>query len=57
MHEMGIVLNIVREAERQAEIYHVKRIGSLTLEVGELTGAEPQYIRNCFGPPRLKTRS
>lgn len=48
MHEMGIVLNIVREAERQAQIYHVKKIGSLTLEVGELTGAEPGYIRNCW---------
>lgn len=48
MHEMGIVLNIVREAERQAQMYHVKKIGSLTLEVGELTGAEPRYIRNCW---------
>lgn len=48
MHEMGIVLNIVREAERQAELYRVKKIGSLTLEVGELTGAEPPYIRNCW---------
>lgn len=45
---MGIVLNIVREAERQAQVYHVKKIGSLTLEVGELTGAEPRYIRNCW---------
>ena len=48
MHEMGIVLNIVREAERQAQIHHVNKIGSLTLEVGELTGAEPRYIRNCW---------
>lgn len=48
MHEMGVVLSIVREAERQAKFYHVNRIGSLTLQVGELTGAQPRYIRNCW---------
>lgn len=48
MHEMGIVLNIVREAERHAKIHNVNKIGSLTLVVGELSGAEARYIRTCW---------
>lgn len=48
MHEMGVVLNIVRTAERYAKSYNVKKIGTLTLQVGELTGLVPAYVKNCW---------
>ena len=48
MHEMGVVLSIVRELKKQAEMYNVKKIGSVTLEIGELTGVIPLYVHNCW---------
>lgn len=48
MHEMGVVLNIVREAEQQAKIYHAEKIGSLTLQIGELTGVMSHFVRSCW---------
>ena len=48
MHEMGIVLNVVREAEIQAKQYSVEKIGRLTLQIGELSGVEGGYVRACW---------
>lgn len=48
MHEMGVVLNIVREAQRQGKHNNVDKIGSLTLEVGELTGIESHFVYACW---------
>lgn len=44
MHEMGVVLNIVRSAERLARKYHVQKIGYVAIEVGEVSDALPRYI-------------
>lgn len=48
MHEMGVVLSIVRSAEQAAKANQVKQIGRLTLEIGELTGVIPRYVRACW---------
>lgn len=48
MHEMGVVLNIVRSAEQAAAANHVKKIHRLTLQVGELTGVIPGYVHACW---------
>ncbi len=48
MHEMGVVLNIVRTAEQAAKANHVAKIGRLTLQVGELTGVIPRYVYACW---------
>ncbi|WKY42957.1 hydrogenase maturation nickel metallochaperone HypA [Eubacteriaceae bacterium ES2] len=50
MHEMGVVLNIVREAEKQGKYYNIKKIGSLTLQIGELTGVETHFVYSCWSP-------
>lgn len=48
MHEMGVVLNIVRSAQEAAAANNVKKISRLTLEVGELTGVIPRYVHACW---------
>lgn len=48
MHEMGVVLNIVREAESLGKQYQVDKIGSLTLQVGELTGILSHFVHSCW---------
>lgn len=48
MHEMGVVLNIVRSAEQAAAVNNIKKIKRLTLEVGELTGVIPRYVHACW---------
>lgn len=48
MHEMGVVLNIVRTAEQAAKANHVSKIGRLTLQVGKLTGVIPRYVHACW---------
>lgn len=47
MHEMGVVLNIVREAEALGKQYQVEKIGRLTLQVGELTGILSHFVYSC----------
>lgn len=44
MHEMGVVLNIVRSAERLAKRYQLQKLGYITIEVGEISDALPRYI-------------
>lgn len=48
MHEMGIVLNIVRSAERHAAMNNVDRLGYVIVEVGELTGVVPNYLSSLW---------
>jgi hydrogenase nickel incorporation protein HypA/HybF len=48
MHEMGIVLNIVRTAEEHAKRNHACKIARLTLNIGDLTGVVSEYVRDCW---------
>ena len=38
MHEMGIVLHLAKSLDEIAEQNHLKKIGSVTLQVGEVSG-------------------
>lgn len=44
MHELSVVLNIVRHTEKLAKQYNVKKLGYISVEVGELSGALAQYM-------------
>jgi len=48
VHEMGIVLNIVRTAEQHAKYNQANKIARMTLEIGELSGVVPAYVRDCW---------
>lgn len=48
MHEMGIVLNMIKTAEQIARDNGAEKIGRLVLQIGELSAVIPQYVRDCF---------
>lgn len=55
MHEMGVMLNVVRTATQQAARYGVTKIGSLTLTIGELSGVVPRYMESFWQVATEKT--
>lgn len=48
MHELGIVFYVIDAVEKVAKENKVKKVTSLTLEVGEVSTVVPSYFRECF---------
>lgn len=48
MHEMGIVKHVIRTLEDVAAENRVSRIGSVTLEVGEVSGVVQEQLLDCW---------
>ncbi|MBR0139936.1 MAG: hydrogenase maturation nickel metallochaperone HypA [Firmicutes bacterium] len=48
MHELSIVKHIMKSIEEVAEEEGVTRIGSVTLEVGEVSGIVIEQIKDCW---------
>lgn len=48
MHELGIVIQIVKQMEKIMEDQGIHKIDTLTLEVGELSGVYPPYIEEVY---------
>ena len=48
MHELGIVFHTIRTIENVAEEQGLTRVGSVTLELGEVSGAIPQELVSCW---------
>ncbi len=48
MHELGIVLEIVKQVEEHKEKNNVKDIEKLVLQIGELSGVVPHYIEDVY---------
>lgn len=48
MHEMGVVLNIVRDTEQVAKENEAEGVASVVLQIGELTGVIPNYVQTCW---------
>ena len=46
MHELGIVFHTIRTIEEVAAEQGLTRVGSVTLELGEVSGAIPQELAN-----------
>lgn len=55
MHELGIVLRVIDQAERAARENDVKKITRLTLEVGEVSSVLPDLFADCFAWAQRKT--
>lgn len=49
MHEMGIVRNIQEVAEKHAATNNVKKVVSITVGAGELSGLVEELLQHCFG--------
>ena len=48
MHELGIVMHIVKTLEEVGQENGLQRIGSVTLEVGEVSGIVSEQLLDCW---------
>jgi hydrogenase nickel incorporation protein HypA/HybF len=48
MHELGVVIEIVKTVENFAKENGVSKIDKLVLQIGELSSMIPKYIEACY---------
>ena len=48
MHELGVVFYVIRDVNRVAEENQVKRIHSVILQNGEVSGIVHEYLVDCW---------
>ena len=48
MHELGIVVHIVRTLEDVAQENSLTDIRKVTLQIGKVSGIEPDYLVDCW---------
>ena len=48
MHELGIVFYIIKDVKEAAEQNNVKKINSVTMELGEVSTVIPYYLEDCW---------
>jgi len=48
LHELSVVIEVVKTVEEFARENGVTRIEKLVLQIGELSSMIPQYIEDCF---------
>ena len=48
MHELGIVIEVVKQVEELAKQNDVEKVTKLTLEVGEVSGVVKEYFLDAF---------
>lgn len=53
MHELGVVLEIFDLIEEIMREQNLKKVSSVTVEVGELSGILPDYFKECWNAARL----
>lgn len=48
MHELGIIIHINKTVHAIAKENKLSDIGSITLEIGEVSGIVPDYLLDCW---------
>lgn len=48
MHELGIVFHVIKSVEQVCEENALRSVASVTLELGEVSGAVPQELKSCW---------
>lgn len=48
MHELGVVMEVVKAVEKVAAEQHLTEIETLVLQIGELSSMIPHYVEACF---------
>lgn len=48
MHELGTVIYVIETVEKLAEENALTKVGSVTLEVGEVSGIIPDYLADFW---------
>ncbi len=48
MHELGVVIQIVKTVEDFAILHQLTKVDGLVLQIGELSSMIPHYIEQCY---------
>ncbi|QNO16621.1 hydrogenase maturation nickel metallochaperone HypA [Alkalicella caledoniensis] len=48
MHELGVVMEVVKNVEQIAKDNKLTKIHTLVLQIGELSSMIPRYIEACY---------
>lgn len=56
MHELGIVMHVIKQVEEVAEENKAERVTALNMEVGEVSSVVPDLFRDCFDWAKKKTK-
>lgn len=48
MHELGIVMEVVKRVEEFARVNDIAKIDTLVLQIGELSSIVPSYIEELY---------
>lgn len=48
MHELGIVVHIIRTVEDIAKENNAKKVGKVVLEIGQVSGIVHRYLTDCW---------
>jgi hydrogenase nickel incorporation protein HypA/HybF len=55
MHELGTVFYVIKEVEKICRENDLHVVGSVTLEIGEVSGIIPEYIVDCWNWAKEKS--
>lgn len=53
MHELGVVLEIFELVEEIMKEQDLKTVSTITVEVGELSGILPDYLKECWNVAKI----
>ena len=56
MHELGIVMNVLEQADAAAAEYQAEKVLRVTMEVGEVSSIVPELFIDAFNWAKKKTR-
>ena len=48
MHELGVVIEVVKTVEKVALENNLTKVDSVVLQIGELSSMIPKYVESCF---------
>ena len=54
MHELGTVFYVIEQVEKICKENELTVVGSVTLEIGEVSGIIPEFIVDCWNWARAK---
>ena len=53
MHELGVVLEIFELVEEIMTEQNLKKVSTITVEIGELSGILPDYFKECWNVAKI----
>lgn len=48
MHELGIMMEVIRRVEQVAKEHDVQQVDTIVLQVGEIASVIPHFLEECF---------